>query len=289
MTDNDALQSDDMAADVAAAVRSLSDAPAERVEAEHEAVEDAAQQVSKQLEEPAEAARQVRDGRGRFAKADTTADVQNNGARAETHETHRRREFPAYTNGWNPQAKLDLDGATPALRAAIEQREHEVSEGIRQYSERLKEVEDLIAPRWAELQSAGYQRPAQYLGQLVQVHEALLRDGVGTLVQLAQSLTPENQARLRQHFGGSSQQWQPSAEEIQVIKSHIAQEVQKGIADGLRQERQAQARIAQKQRASGASLNGAPHGAQSAPPPRKSNGHFNSVADDVLAAVNALR
>jgi hypothetical protein len=45
-------------------------------------------------------------------------------------------------------------------------------------------------------------------------------------------------------------------------------------------------KVIQKAKAANASLNGAPHGAQSAPPARREKGLFGDVAADVRAAMS---
>jgi hypothetical protein len=291
MTDNDAIESDNDVRDaVRAAIASNSDGPAEPEQ--RDAVDDAAAAVQQHLEEPADAARLKRDERGRFASSKAAPE--------ETYETHRgKREYPTYTNGFDGQAKLDLDNASPALRAAIEKREAEIAEGFRRYGEERQAMDAVLGEHRENFRAAGFTSDAHVVAHLMSVSNQLAKDPIGTISQYVQTLPPQQQQQFRAAFGGTQtgytdQQMQQALEQqfqslVNEARGMMAQREKAAAEAAVAKYRQDQARTAQKVRASNASMNGAPHGVAAAPPPRKSNGHFGDVAASVLDAVNALR
>jgi hypothetical protein len=273
--------------------------------------------------------KQARDGRGRFASAsaatDTMAgsanpDLALNVAAAPASPPHGWSVEAKSAFETLPPAVKDA-----IVRREAEVSNGFKSYGERVQSH--KEIESMLAPRREVFQRYGL-NDAQAIERLMVVSDGLSRNPAGTLAFLAQQFGVQPQQVFSNLQGAPSQEQIESyvqqridaalaqtevqrfeakaPEHYGLVKGLMAQLLQQGAASSMQdayrqaclhhpavqsieQQRRDRDRLEKKMRASGHSLNGAPHGVAATPP--RSNGRatkFGDVADDVRAAMASL-
>jgi hypothetical protein len=311
-TDN---QSDheDMLSAVRAAMDSHADQPTEALtnidaEPDHQARQDAVDmgdQVAavlnaeeKQREQPTS---KNRDGRGRFASTNPAAPDAPSSISPPT--------------SWTAEAKAEWEKLPPHLQDAVLKREMEIDNGFRQHSDerqRLKEIDNLIAPRRESLAQYGFKSDAEAINQLLTISDGFSQNPVGTLQMLAQhfGIKPEQlfsgmtAAPTQDQIEAYAQQyaavevakaevrhWEKTAgEHYGMVKPLMRQLLANGAATDMDtaykmamaqhpavQSIEAQKRTSQRRerqmRATNASLNGAPHGVPAAAPRNRNAGN----------------
>src|SRR5215469_3327047 len=106
-----------------------------------EAAEAVTQQLAEQDQQRDQPSGQRRDSKGRFSSSATAAPT-----------------------SWSEQAKAEWSKLSPELQQAVLKREDEISRGSQQHSderERLRSLENIIAPRRGYLQQAGFKSDAE--------------------------------------------------------------------------------------------------------------------------------
>jgi hypothetical protein len=236
-----------------------------------------------------------RDGRGRFASTNPAAPD----AATET-------AFSPPTS-WTAEAKAEWEKLPPHLQDAVLKREMEIDNGFRQHSDerqRLKEIDNLIAPRRQTFQQYGMKSDAEAIERLLTISDGFSQNPVGTLQFLAQSfgIKPEQlfgaaqagpsqeqlQSMIAQERAQAVAQYevqmfeQNAPEHYSLVRPIMQQLLQSGHANNMQdayqkairhhpgvlsieQKRQAASRRERQVRATNASLNGAPHGVPAAP------------------------
>jgi hypothetical protein len=189
------------------------------------------------------------------------------------------------------------------------------------------QIESMLAPRRQTFQQYGL-NDAQAIERLMVVSDGLARNPAGTLAFLSEQFGVQPQQVFPSLQGAPSQEQIESyvqqristaqaqaevqrfeakaPEHYGLVKGLMAQLLQHGAASSMQddyrqacqhhpavqsieQQRRDRDRLEKKMRASGHSLNGAPHGVAATPP--RSNGRatkFGDVADDVRAAMASL-
>jgi hypothetical protein len=204
---------------------------------------------------------QRRDSRGRFVSSDPGPDLSAAPSGPPT--------------SWSEAARTQWQQLSPEIQQAIIKRETEMENGRQHYAderERLRSIDEVIAPRRQYLAQAGFTSDAEALNHLLTFSDGFARNPLGTLQFLAHQFG----IRPEQVVGGPSRQ---------QIEAHIQERVQAELAKAEKQRQ----RVVQKTKAANASLNGAPHGISSAPTAKRNGkGSFGDVADDVRQAINSL-
>lgn len=136
----------------------------------------------------------ARDEHGRFVKAEgaapdkATAEVKESAASEQDEPAAEQSSAPAAPPvSWSPEAKQEWAKLPPAIQAAVVKRESEVSDGFRQYGEKVRAYDDLekvIAPRRKYYQESG-RSDAELVNQLWLWNEALLNNPTEAFPALA--------------------------------------------------------------------------------------------------------
>jgi hypothetical protein len=90
---------------------------------------------------------------------------------------------------WSSEARNEWSKLSPTLQQAVLKREDEISKGSQQYSserQRLKQIDDVIAPRRELYGKYGLKSDAEAINHLFLLSDSLERDPAGTLQYLAQ-------------------------------------------------------------------------------------------------------
>lgn len=167
-------------------------------------------------------------------------------------------------SSWSAEAKAEWAKLSPALQQAVLKREGEVSEGFKQYGEKVKAYEGIdraIEPIKAQLQQFNA-TPAQFVERAVHIDHALKTNGAETIKWLCQQYNID--------LGDSTENVDPNLAEIKSelnsLKSVITQ-------SQYQQQQSEQARLA-----------AAVDGFKSNP----ANVHFAAVEQDMIALMPAI-
>lgn len=212
-------------------LRSMLTAEFEKVEAPVEAATDT---KTEQTEKPVQ---RQRDATGRFIKADGSIDPDQSerpadkpkaaAAPAKTELTASDKPgeqpvtAPTLSSGpppsWAADAKATWATLSPAVQQAVLKREQEASNGIRQWSERAKVLDETITPLRALASQKGMDE-REGLNRLISAQNALDRDPVNAIKWLAQSYGLD----IRAIADGSAPSQQPSPQQfIQPIEQRL--------------------------------------------------------------------
>jgi hypothetical protein len=224
---------------------------------------DVGQEITAEQDQP----RQLRDGRGRFMSSS---------ALDEKDAVQIMDAIGGPPTSWSEAARTQWQQLSPEIQQAINKREAEMENGRQHYAderERLRSIDEVIAPRRQYLAQAGFRSDAEALNHLLTFSDGFARNPVGTLQFLAQQFG----IRPEQVFGTGPTQ--------QQLEAHISERVQAELAKAEKQRQ----RVVQKTKAANASLSGAPHGISSAPTAKRNGkGSFGDIADDVRSAIQSL-
>lgn len=217
---NGADESDSLHADIAAAMKEAGSV----VESAGKGGQEADEPAPKATEAAEQPAGPARGADGKFvAKATAETEGEPKGATpgvtTAVQPPAATEQQPTATDrpppGWSIEAKAAYAQLPPAIKAAIAKREQEVSDGFRQYSDRVKGFEgfDQVlaqqAPNgmtWAERLRAAGETPVAAIGRLLNAQAALERNPAGAIAWLAK----EYGVDLRQVVGGATSGQQPA-------------------------------------------------------------------------------
>lgn len=159
-------------------------------------VEDKVASPSTESKTPVEAdAGRVRGPDGKFAKADTKVEPDNNKIAADAKIGEAKVSDQTVTTGiqtpvsWSAAAKAEFSKLPLAVQEAVAKREMEVSQGFKQYGEKVKAfeaIERTLAPIMPKLQMQGMDG-ATYVSRLIAAERALEQNPAEAFKWLAQS------------------------------------------------------------------------------------------------------
>lgn len=209
MTGDDEIQveDDDIGAQIRAAAEQVSSAKA--VGDKLSSGDDS----SSSSEVPEVGAERARDASGRFTKSveQTTApDTPVSDAVQPTEQPQERSQASLTPpRGWSAEEKAMFTALPPAIQAAVSRREEQFSQGAQQWTERVRQYEQAVAP--ASVLSQQYQMPeGEVIKRLVDAERRLQQDAPNAIAELAQAYgvdlaalvngSPQPQRQAQQSF-----------------------------------------------------------------------------------------
>ena len=212
--------SDDVRADVAAALSSLK---------EPEAVVDTPEVAAAGDEDETAKAARLRDERGRFTKAEEAAlaaaqtVTDPDPVKASTEAASTPLSAPT---SWSAEAKAEWQKLPPALQQAVSKREAEMSSGSQRWSDEKRGYEETLAPLRAAAQSLGIDERTG-LNRLLSADQYLRRDPQGAIAWLANAYKVDL-SKLASNPQPQQQQVDPALaqlhQEVFSLKSTIEQQ-----------------------------------------------------------------